>query len=87
MTREIKAGERERVLHQKLNPRILSARITFPEFRNRYFHNFWKFKGARMRFYPRQQSRMIDVFIAKLDMGRREDEKIGTCGQKRFYFK
>ena len=30
-----------------------------------------------MRFYPRQESRMIDVFIAKLDMmGRKEDEKI-----------
>ena len=29
-----------------------------------------------MRFCPRQESRMIDVFIAKLDMmGRKEDEK------------
>ena len=28
-----------------------------------------------MRFYPRQESRMIDVFIAKLDMRKKEDEK------------
>ena len=29
-----------------------------------------------MRFYPRQESRMTDVFIAKLDIGRGGDEKI-----------
>ena len=29
-----------------------------------------------MRFYPRQESRMIDVFIAKLDMMGRKEEKI-----------
>ena len=70
MTTEIRAASGQRVLHQKLNPGLLCSHIlsTFPEFRNRYFHKSLKFKGARMRFYPRQASRMIDVFIAELDM-------------------
>ena len=66
------------MLHQKLNPRILSARTFSQLFRNSEtdISITLKVQGCQDAVLSSSsESRMIDVFIAKLDMRKKKDEK------------